>query len=662
MIDTVIPIFGKTEYGSKDAALLGGKGAHLAELHNLGLTVPPLVNLTTDAYHQFHATQKDAHDGDLVDEFAKTVNHEFCVKGLDIGVAMLVSVRSGAPVSMPGMMDTILNVGLSLDNEEYWSKKFGVKWFWDSYSRLLIQLADALGVGNLPTHDAAKGFRNAQIVTGLLIKSEVNVDVLTQPVNALRVAIRAVFASWDTERAIYYRDMNGIPHDIGTACSIQQMVFGNIDDQSGTGVMFTRNPSNGENIVTGEFLVQAQGEDVVDGSTTPMSLKDLKKSTLPDDIGAQLFVVAETLEAHFLDMQDVEFTIEQGKLWILQTRTAKRTSEAAFRIAVEMIEDEEIQIGELSADNRITFSDWHSVKGVRIHSAPTPTFTGLAAGSGVAQGLAVFTSQAAVEATEPVILVRPETTPDDIAGMYNSQGIVTFEGGMTSHAAVVARGMNKPCIVGVEGMAGNISEGDMVTIDSATGLIWINAEIVLNSRGGSEYADRYVTLLQTWRGVLIRRNTYRPYSLLQVSAMSDGDFDAMIKQVKESGAWYDYVWLDLEAVAPYRPEESGLTALAELALPITMGPMMKKRIAKLKTLKITPHYVSDAPIANSVPAVLNATYPVLIDDEKWKQFLGNKLFEEVKASILTSENGNRVFNWLKGEDEALADMLSGGTL
>lgn len=654
MSTAIIPIFGKTEYGSKDAALLGGKGAHLAELHNLGLTVPPLVNITTDAYKEYAG----AVDYDLyLQDYAITVRGYFDGHGLDIGKDILVSVRSGAPVSMPGMMDTILNVGLSLNTQEIWEEKFGTKWFWDSYSRLLIQLADALGIKNLPTHNAAKGFRNAQTVTGLLVAADVNVDTLTSPLGALRVAIEAVFKSWNGDRAVYYRDMNNIPHDIGTACSVQQMVFGNIDDQSGTGVMFTRNPSNGQNIVTGEFLVRAQGEDVVNGSITPISLKDLKKSTLPKDIGSRLFDVAETLEAHFGDMQDVEFTIEQGKLWILQTRTAKRTSEAAFRIAVEMIEDEEIPLQDLLDANRIKTSDWYAVKGVTIKSAPDPTYTGLAAGSGVAQGRAVFTSQDAVDATEPVILVRPETTPDDIAGMYNAEGIVTFEGGVTSHAAVVARGMNKPCVVGASDMAGNISQGDMVTIDSANGLIWINAEIELNSRGTNNYADKFLTMAQNHLSIMARRATYRPHSIIRLADMSDSGFDAMMSQVKDSGSWYENVILDEAAELSFMPCSTALSKLAELSVNYTILPVMMERVDRLSKLKATPKYLKQTPTANSVQAVLDATYPVSISKEAWVKFLGHEGYAEMQKFLVTKGMANKVLNWVGSEADVISQIL-----
>jgi phosphohistidine swiveling domain-containing protein len=349
-------------------------------------------------------------------------------------------------------------------------------------------------------------------------------------------------------------------------------------------------------------------------------------------------------------MQDVEFTIEQGKLWILQTRKANRTSEAAFRIAVEMIEDEELSIQDVLDDGRLSSLDWFSVKGRSIKSAPKPTYIGLAAGSGIAQGRAVFTSQEAVDATDPVILVRPETIPDDIAGMYNAEGIVTFEGGMTSHAAVVARGMNKPCIVGVTEMAGKIMVGDMITIDSANGLIWVNSEIEINDRGGSVYADKYIMLVQNHWDVLVGRNRYMSNSVLTISQMSDVEFESMIEQVTKTGDWLDNVYLVTSAVPSYFEDDTPLNKFADLAASDTLYPMTAKRVDKIKALKSDALYFEDAPIVASISQMENSSTWVRLDIEAFEGFLGSKS-KEIISQMENWECSQKVLDWVQDEEQ-----------
>ena len=659
-----LSIFGPTDYGKSHIPLMGGKGAHLAELHNLGLPVPPLVNLTTEAYREWLDPAAD----DYIEYLAQQAIMEFQDREYYIGKSILVSVRSGAPVSMPGMMDTILNVGLSLDTQEEWEDEFGPEWFWDSYSRLLVQLAGVLGIENLPTHDAQKGFRVAQKISLALTEAGHDIDELTTPMGAMGAAIQGVFNSWQSDRAKVYREIHNIDGSLGTACSIQMMVFGNLNEQSGTGVLFTRCPSSGVNLVAGEFLVQAQGEDVVDGSTTPMPLSELGDTTLDKKLLEELIDVAEKLEDHFSEVQDIEFTIENDKLWVLQTRTAKRTSAAAFRIVTEMV-DEGI-IGVEDAIARITPADWYNVHGRTILNAPEPDFKGLAAGSGIAQGRAVFTSQEAVDANDPVILVRPETTPDDIAGMFAAEGIVTFEGGMTSHAAVVARGMNKPCIVGAGDMYGNTGAEDIITLDSAEGHIWVNAELEITDGEGDYFADLLVRWAQAKDKSLARRNEYVSHTILKVAALDDIDFVQMISSVETEGGWLERVVLDMSATPSFNMETDALGTLAKLSLPHTLLHKMHYRRAEIDKLaaKGFPTMHTDGIKTMSSPAGLLDWLDEIQDDpidqlvtlnlKNWKQFLGGA-YEGTMAILKKRDTRYNVLDFCPTEAELIKTIFGG---
>lgn len=652
----IVPLFGKTEYGKQHVALLGGKGANLAEMHRLNIAVPPLVNLTTDAYMEWRMCEDPAV---YVSALATDVLKQFETEAMVIGHEVLVSVRSGAPVSMPGMMDTILNVGLSLDTQEVWEDRFGPRWFWDSYSRLLIQLADARGLTGLPKHNAAQGLRSAQKATKILKAAKIDIDQMTSPLGALITAIEAVFQSWMTDRAIAYREIHNIDPDLGTACNIQRMVFGNLDDRSGTGVMFTRDPASGINLVTGEFLVQAQGEDVVDGSVTPLPLHEMKETTLGPDLPNELLDVAELLEDHYLDMQDVEFTIEKGKLWILQTRAAKRTSEAAFRIVCELVDDGIIEMG--AAIERISVNDWYNARGTKLKDPPPADFTGLAAGSGIARGRAVFTSKAAEEAMDDVILVRPETTPDDIKGMYAAVGVLTFEGGMTSHAAVVARGMNTPCVVGASDVNGKISEGDTVVIDSATGDIWVNTELEISEQAGSEFADKVLYWAQSITRKMARRVRYVPYTLLPVAMMPNEAFNDMIESAILEGEWAEGVVLDMTVGLPFDAGSDGLSELAALSIPFNIAPMMKERAGRLK--KVFAQGIICRTLENAMmvasPAELSVVENeiVKIDVAAWKKFLGatfGVVWDAVKDMPVTK---NFIIDFVADEDTLIEEIF-----
>jgi len=497
--------------------LLGGKGAGLAEMTRIGLPVPPGFTITTETcikYFEANGFPEGLWE-EVLDAMKKLEQHTGKKFGSDDN-PLLVSVRSGAPVSMPGMMDTILNLGLTDKSVEGLAKQTNNERFaWDAYRRLIQMFGNVvLGISHDEFEEELDKIKEKY---GAKQDVDLNVKALKELVEAykrvykrhgyefpqdpyeqLRMAIKAVFDSWNNERAIVYRKINKIPDDMGTAVNIVTMVFGNMGEDSGTGVAFTRDPRTGENHLYGEFLPNAQGEDVVAGIRTPHAINEYSKQdanrNLPTmeevmpEVYKQLKEVAELLEKHYRDMQDIEFTVERGKLYLLQTRTGKRTAIAAVRIAVEMVEEELINKEE--AIMRVTPENVDTLLHPQIDpKAKKETIAkGLAASPGAAVGKVVFDPDEAVEFAErgeKVILVRPETTPDDIHGMNAAQGILTARGGMTSHAAVVARAMGKPAVVGCEELAINmkegyfvarghrISKGDMVTIDGTTGEVYL---------------------------------------------------------------------------------------------------------------------------------------------------------------------------------------------
>jgi pyruvate,orthophosphate dikinase len=497
------------EEGKKEMkSLLGGKGANLAEMSKIGLPVPPGFTITTEAcihYIEIGEKLEDSlkesifeHLEDLEDKIGKDFG--------DVNDPLLVSVRSGAVISMPGMMDTILNLGLNDKSVEGLAKKTSNPRFaYDSYRRLIQMFGNVvLGIPGyefdnyLERKKEKKDYDNDTDLTvddlkdiikdfKALIKNRKDIDFPQKPEEQLIMAVKAVFSSWSNARAISYRNHNDIPHDLGTAVNVQTMVFGNIGDNSGTGVAFTRNPATGENKVFGEFLLNAQGEDVVAGIRTPKDISEL--NNLMPEVYEEFMDVTETLEQHYHDMQDIEFTIQEGDLYLLQTRTGKRTADAAVNIAVDM--EEEGLIDKETAVMRIDPEDISQLlhpnfKEDELEKADLLA-TGLAASPGAATGKVYFNSEDAAEAAadgEDVILVRKETSPEDIEGMVKSNGILTSRGGMTSHAAVVARGMGKCCVAG----AGDIqvdesarqffvddrvfNEGDYISLNGSTGEVY----------------------------------------------------------------------------------------------------------------------------------------------------------------------------------------------
>ena len=512
-------IFSKeqTDGEAKMLDLLGGKGANLAEMSKLGLPVPPGFTITTDVCNQFYKNDKKFPE-DLNDQVSKAINQiEELVKN-QFGSnqnPLLVSVRSGARSSMPGMLDTVLNLGLNDSTVVGLAKKSGDERFaFDSYRRFIQMYSDVvLNIEHHHFEDILEDYKleNDYILdTDLmgndwknivdLYKKEVsNItgNEFPQDVNEqLWGSISAVFLSWQNNRAVTYRRLNDIPDHWGTAVNIQAMVFGNLDDNSATGVAFTRNPSNGDRRFYGEFLVNAQGEDVVAGIRTPQNItEEARLDANSDDISLEklmpkiyenLIDLANKLESHYLDMQDIEFTIQQGKLWILQTRSGKRTSHAAIKIAVDM--HEEGYITKQDAISRINPASLDQLLHPTIDQETEIEIIakGLPASPGAASGKIVFSADDAERASnegEKVILTRIETSPEDIHGMHAAQGILTTRGGMTSHAAVVARGMGRPCISGAGSLRIDYDSesvfvndkvykaGDIITIDGTSGNI-----------------------------------------------------------------------------------------------------------------------------------------------------------------------------------------------
>jgi pyruvate, orthophosphate dikinase len=497
--------------------LLGGKGAGLAEMASLGLPVPPGFTITIDVCTYYYAN-KQQYPKELRAQVVKALAEVGRITGKTFGDKtnpLLVSVRSGARASMPGMMDTVLNLGLNDETVEALAKKSGDRRFaFDSYRRFITMYSDVvLGVGHehfeelldrhkeqqsysLDTDLTADDWAELVVLYKKRVKDELGHDFPQDPAQQLWGAIGAVFGSWMNARAITYRRIHNVPESWGTAVNVQAMVFGNMGETSATGVAFTRNPSTGERKLYGEFLINAQGEDVVAGIRTPQEISEAARAeagsdkpsmeqTLPKAY-AELSRIYNVLERHYRDMQDLEFTVEQGKLWMLQTRNGKRTAKAALRIAVELANEKLItqeeaimRIEPLTLDQLL-----HPTIDPRAHRKVVAT--GLPASPGAASGEIVFSSDEAETLKSDgrkVILVRVETSPEDIHGMHAAEGILTTRGGMTSHAAVVARGMGKPCVSGagslrVDYATGTMTaggqtfkKGDHITVDGSTGQV-----------------------------------------------------------------------------------------------------------------------------------------------------------------------------------------------
>ncbi|MFW6089794.1 MAG: pyruvate, phosphate dikinase [Gemmatimonadota bacterium] len=533
---------GHADGSAADRQLLGGKGANLAEMTNLGVPVPPGFTLTTDVCRQ-HLMSHAMPDG-VEDAVSEALERLEGFIGKRFGAdddPLLVSVRSGAAVSMPGMMDTILNLGLTERSVKGLARVSGDERFaWDSYRRFLQMYGEVvLGIDHrlfewrLTKHREEAGVREDSELTPAHLKEIVgeyrkviedhdDAPFPDDPRGQLWGAIHAVFESWRTPRAIAYRKAYGIPHDLGTAVNVQAMVYGNRGPTSGTGVAFTRNPATGERQPYGEFLVNAQGEDVVSGTRDPLSIDEMSEH-LPE-AAEQLFDTAARLERHYRDMQDLEFTVEDGRLYLLQTRTGKRTARAAVRIAVEMADEGVIDRNE--AVLRVAPERLEEVLHPTVD--PSADFTPLAVGNpaspGAATGRLVLTAREAIEAKaagEPCILVREETSPDDFEGMVAAEAIVTCRGGRSSHAAVVARGMGKCCVVGTKALRidlesgliraneRTVKRGDWLTVDGASGEV-IAGRIPTIQPEPDEPFERLMSWADDIRRLRVRANADTP--------------------------------------------------------------------------------------------------------------------------------------------------------
>ena len=525
--------------------LLGGKGANLAEMTGLGLPVPQGFTITTEACTQYYE------DGRQINEEIQAQINEYIVKmeeitGKKFGDKenpLLVSVRSGARASMPGMMDTILNLGL---NEEVVAviaeKSNNPRWAWDCYRRFIQMYSDVvMEVGKKYFEELIDKMKNERGVTQDVeltaddlkelasqfkaeYKEKIGTDFPTDPKEQLMGAIKAVFRSWDNPRANVYRRDNDIPYSWGTAVNVQSMAFGNMGDDCGTGVAFTRDPATGEKKLMGEFLTNAQGEDVVAGVRTPMPIAQMAEK-FPEAF-AEFKNVCETLENHYRDMQDMEFTVEHGKLYMLQTRNGKRTAQAALKIACDLVDEgmrtEEEAVAMVEPRNLDTLL--HPQFDAKALKANTPVGKGLGASPGAACGKIVFSADDAVawnEKGEKVVLVRLETSPEDITGMKASQGILTVRGGMTSHAAVVARGMGTCCVSGCGDikmdeankkfeLAGKTYvEGDYISIDGSTGNIYDGIIPTVDATIAGEFG-RIMSWADKYRVLKVRTNADNP--------------------------------------------------------------------------------------------------------------------------------------------------------
>ena len=518
-------------------ALLGGKGANLAEMTNLGLPVPYGFTVTTEACTRYYHDDKKIGDDIIEQVYAalEVVEKQAGKKFGDKENPFLVSVRSGARASMPGMMDTILNLGLNDETVQGLAKLTNNERFaFDSYRRFIQMFSDVVMEVEKVKFDAI--FDDVKKKNGCKLDTELDAEMLKEIVERykklyfeekhvdfpqnprvqLLESIKAVFRSWDNPRAIVYRRKNDIPSDWGTAVNVQSMVFGNMGNDCGTGVAFTRNPSTGEKKLYGEFLMNAQGEDVVAGIRTPSSIGELA-NTQPA-VYKQFVKIANTLENHYRDMQDMEFTIERGKLFMLQTRNGKRTAAAALQIAVDLVKEGMITKEEalLKIEPKSLDSLLHPTFEPNALKKAKPVATGLPASPGAACGRVYFTAQDAMDAAkrgEKVVLVRLETSPEDIEGMYASEGVLTARGGMTSHAAVVARGMGTCCVAGCSDVmileksrtfttasGKSFNEGDWISLDGSTGNVYgealptIDAQVSGNFATIMNWADEIRTL------------------------------------------------------------------------------------------------------------------------------------------------------------------------
>ena len=544
MADRLVYYFGggQADGGKEDKALLGGKGANLAEMARIGVPVPPGFTITTEVCRYY--LREGRYPDELREQVAAALSRLERETGKTFGgddFPLLLSVRSGAAISMPGMMETILNLGLNDRTAEALARATdNPRFAYDSYRRFVNMYGDVvMGVPHdafeelLSARKAARGVEADTDLTAddlralvgeykALVAERTGRSFPDDPHEQLWGAIEAVFRSWNIDRAVAYRRVHGIPHDLGTAVNVMAMVYGNMGEDSGTGVAFTRDPGTGERKFFGEFLLNAQGEDVVAGIRTPVSIEEMAHR-LPTAY-RELLEVQGLLERHYREMQDIEFTVERGKLYLLQTRTGKRTAAAAVRIAVDMVD--EGLISEAEAVQRVDPRQLDQLLHPRLdpNAQVTVLATGLPASPGAASGRVVFDPDEAAERGangEPVILVRRETSPDDFHGMVAARAIVTARGGMTSHAAVVARGMGKCCVVGahdlhIDAASGlltahgkTVKAGDWISVDGTTGRILLGKVATVEPEL-SEHFQRLMAWADSFRSLRVRTNADTP--------------------------------------------------------------------------------------------------------------------------------------------------------
>lgn len=524
--------------------LLGGKGADLSEMTNMGLPVPYGFTITTEVCNLFYDLGKSYPESleEQIEENLKKLEEKMGMVFGDEKNPLLVSVRSGAAISMPGMMDTVLNLGLNDKTiislmEKTKNERFG----WDSYRRFIQMFGSVvMDVEHDKFEEALqskKDKKNIKFDTELtaedlkelvedykkIIKEAKGKNFPQDPREQLKMAVDAVFDSWNNKRAVSYRNLHDIPHNIGTAVNVQAMVFGNMGQDSGTGVAFTRNPATGEDKFYGEYLMNAQGEDVVAGIRTPKHISELKEE-MPE-IYKQLIDIRKKLEEHYKDMQDVEFTIQEGKLYMLQTRTGKRTAAAALQVAVDMVDQGYIdkKTAVTRVEPQMLDQLLHKQLDKKAKKNAELLTKGLPASPGAALGKVVFDADTAVEEakSENVVLVRTETSPEDIQGMAVAQGILTARGGMTSHAAVVARGMGKCCVAGAEDIkvfedkqyfevnGSKVNKGDWVTLDGSTGEVFKGKIPVVDPEIGKNF-KKFMSWVNNYKKIGVRANADTP--------------------------------------------------------------------------------------------------------------------------------------------------------
>ena len=665
-----------TEGNASMRELLGGKGANLAEMTNLGLPVPQGFTISTEACTQYYEDGRRIND-EIQAEIMEYIEKMEQITGKKFGDQenpLLVSVRSGARASMPGMMDTILNLGLNEDVVEVMAKKSGnPRWAYDCYRRFIQMYSDVvMEVGKkyfeqlIDAMKAKKGVtQDVELTADDLkelanqfkaeYKEKIGEDFPYDPKEQLMGAIKAVFRSWDNPRANVYRRDNDIPYSWGTAVNVQMMAFGNMGETSGTGVAFTRNPSTGEKVLTGEFLMNAQGEDVVAGVRTPQHIDQLKE-VMPE-VYEQFVGICNTLENHYRDMQDMEFTIEDKHLYMLQTRNGKRTPAAALKIACDLIDEGMIDEKQavLMIEPRNLDALLHPQFDVKALKAATPVAKALAASPGAACGKIVFTAEDAKvwnEKGEKVVLVRLETSPEDIEGMKAAQGILTVRGGMTSHAAVVARGMGTCCVSGCSAitmdeenkkfeLAGKTyHEGDCISIDGSTGNIYDGLIPTVPASVNSGDFGRIMGLADKFRQMKVRTNADTPQNAIDAKRLGAEGIGLCRTE---------HMFFDPDRIAAIREMICADTVEGRKAALAKLEPMQQGDFEKLyETMEGEPVNIRflDPPLHEFVPTEE-------ADIELLAKSTG-KTVEQVKAII----SGLHAFNPMMGHRGCRLDVTS----